>query len=379
MPKPKVLYIPLWYPSNRREGVSGVFNREHVMAMKPYVGVTVLHFMTDERRKGLHLDVRTFEDEGVPTYEITTGLSPIPKTSIFTWAYNLYRAIDRVIAHTGRPDVLHAQDDNSWVVGYYARKHGIPYVISQHWTKIIGGRLNSVEKILYRKSFQNAAVILPAHYNARIEYERMHFYGKIMWLPNVYNPKIFYSGDNHRELILLHASGFTGQKRVPNIIQAFDIILKTHPDAKLVLAGDGDLYEIKALIKKLGIGQNIECRGFLSKAELAAEMRRAKGFVFPSSFETFGCVLMEAMACGTPVLTTRVGGIPGVVPDENYGILVEVGDVQAIAEGMTKMLEETHGLDTEMIQRRAQNLFSSEAVGKRLLDIYVQAIRKDDA
>lgn len=373
--RPKVLYIPLWYPSKRTKGVSGVFNREHVMAMKPYVDVTVLHFMTDYDRKGLRLDMRSFEDEGVLTYEITTGLSPIPKTSIFSWSYNLYRAIKMVIAEIGRPEILHAQDDNSWVVGRYARKHGIPYVISQHWTKILKGNLKWYEKELFKKSFKHACAVLPAQQNSKEAYKKFGLEANVIWLPNTYNPDVFYVGEVVRENILVHVSGMTPQKRVYDIVRAFGKMEKRYPDAKLILVGDGpNKKDIVTFVRENGLQDKIIFTGFLPKSEVARWMQKAKGFVFPSSYETFGCVLMEAMACGTPVLTTRVGGIPGVVPDEAHGILVEVGDIRAIAEGKASMLEDKHQLDTLKIAEEMKERFSMSAVGRRIAEIYHQCL-----
>lgn len=71
---------------------------------------------------------------------------------------------------------------------------------------------------------------------------------------------------------------------------------------------------------------------------------------------------MEAMACGCPVLTTRVGGIPAVVRN-GEGLFVDVGDIAAIADGMKSMLRGEHGLDTERISTTAVERFSREVVG----------------
>jgi glycosyltransferase involved in cell wall biosynthesis len=102
--------------------------------------------------------------------------------------------------------------------------------------------------------------------------------------------------------------------------------------------------------------------GYLPKLDLANLMRRACGFIFPSEAETFGCVLMEAMACGCPVLTTRVGGIPAVVR-EGEGLYVEVGNIDQIAAGMIQLLDGVHGLDLDRISRATRERFSYKSVG----------------
>ena len=67
----------------------------------------------------------------------------------------------------------------------------------------------------------------------------------------------------------------------------------------------------------------VNFHGYLAKPALAGLMQRAAGFVLPSRVETFGCALIEAMSCGCPVLTTRVGGVPAVVPDGD-GVFTQI-------------------------------------------------------
>jgi glycosyltransferase involved in cell wall biosynthesis len=113
--------------------------------------------------------------------------------------------------------------------------------------------------------------------------------------------------------------------------------------------------------------KSFQFHGAVSKQDLAALMRQSSGFVFASEAETFGCVLMEAMACGCPVLTTRVGGIPAVVRN-GEGLFVDVGDIIQMANGMRRLLNGTHGLDLERISRETRTRFNHQAVGRILHD-----------
>jgi glycosyltransferase involved in cell wall biosynthesis len=112
--------------------------------------------------------------------------------------------------------------------------------------------------------------------------------------------------------------------------------------------------------------------GVLSKPEIAALMRRSSGFILVSDAETFGCVLMEAMACGCPVLTTRVGGIPAVVRDGD-GLFTEVGDINQVARGMQRLLDGTHGLELERISHETRTRFGHETVGGLLHKEHLEA------
>jgi glycosyltransferase involved in cell wall biosynthesis len=103
-------------------------------------------------------------------------------------------------------------------------------------------------------------------------------------------------------------------------------------------------------------------------------MHRVCGLLLPSDAESFGCVLMEAMACECPVLTTRVGGIPAVVR-EGEGLFVEVGNIDQIAEAMQRLLNGTHGLDLHRISRKTRERFNLATVGRLLHEEHCRAAK----
>jgi Glycosyl transferases group 1 len=104
------------------------------------------------------------------------------------------------------------------------------------------------------------------------------------------------------------------------------------------------------------------------------------GFPLPpppkaSEFETFGCVLIEAMFCGCPVLTTKVGGIPTVVR-EGEGLFVDVGNIRAMVDCMIAMLDGKHQLDMEKVSRETRRRFSYSTVGLLLHQAHLAATSK---
>jgi glycosyltransferase involved in cell wall biosynthesis len=102
----------------------------------------------------------------------------------------------------------------------------------------------------------------------------------------------------------------------------------------------------------------------------------AAAFVCPSIYEPFGLINLEAMACGTPVIATRVGGIPEVVVDGETGWLVEPGDPAALAEALGRALAdpERGRRMGEAGRRRVEAHFTWERIAERTLDVYRQAI-----
>ncbi len=219
----------------------------------------------------------------------------------------------------------------------------------------------------YNKSLKHARIVLASSLEAPDYLKKYGIKANVRWFPNAFNSEIFYPGRTTTDdLNLLHVSDFTEQKRVPDIVEAFRIVLESYPNASLRIVGDGSARSaLEALADEQLPAGSFCFTGFLPKHLVAGEMRNSRGLIFPSSSETFGCVLMEAMACGCPVLTTQVGGIPAVVRN-GEGLFVNVGDIAAIADGMIRMLRGEHGLNTEQISITAFERFSREVVGMKL-------------
>jgi len=99
---------------------------------------------------------------------------------------------------------------------------------------------------------------------------------------------------------------------------------------------------IKATVKKFGLESSVDFPGFVEQKELIKLYRRALVFVYPSYYEGFGLPVLEAMACGTPVVTSNVSSLPEVAGDS--AILVDPYDVGSIAEGIKEALN-SHALE----------------------------------
>lgn len=132
------------------------------------------------------------------------------------------------------------------------------------------------------------------------------------------------------EKILMHISNFRPVKRVHDVIEVFHLVRQQMP-AKLLLIGEGpDLSAIRKLVCERGLGPDVF---YLGKQEDVAEViSLADVMLLTSEKESFGLVALEAMACGVPVVATKIGGLPEVVLDGKCGFLCEIGDVEAMAQ-----------------------------------------------
>jgi glycosyltransferase involved in cell wall biosynthesis len=133
---------------------------------------------------------------------------------------------------------------------------------------------------------------------------------------------------------------------VDSVLHAFSIIQKQHPEASLVVAGDGSRRRmLEALARELEL-RNIEFTGQVNHAQVTELYDRADIYLNGSLIDNQPLSLLEAFACGLPVVTTNAGGIPDIVSNEHTGLMVECGDHEGMAAAALRLLE-----DNELAQR----------------------------
>jgi len=207
--------------------------------------------------------------------------------------------------------------------------------------------------------------------------------GRIEVIPNFINTDRYRPGLEpcHRgtlapggEKILMHISNFRAVKRVEDVVEAFAVVARTLP-ARLVLVGDG-LERPRALerAETLGVADQVL---FLGKHTAVEELLScADLFLLPSESESFGLAALEAMACGVPVVASRVGGLPEVVPPE-AGFLLPLGDTQGMGEAALSLLQdpERHRKASAAARAVAEEKFSVDRVVPLYEDWYARILK----
>ena len=171
-----------------------------------------------------------------------------------------------------------------------------------------------------------------------------------------------------RGRIVLYAGNIKPHKNLDRLIPAFGLLKQRpgHEDLKLLIIGDEiDKYpSLRRRVEAAGVRQDVRFFGFVPEQTLAALYRLASVFAFPSLYEGFGLPPLEAMACGTPVVTSNVSSIPEVVGDA--AVLVDPYDAAAIADGLERVLSDG-ALRATLVKRglRARAALQLGALGAR--------------
>jgi glycosyltransferase involved in cell wall biosynthesis len=166
---------------------------------------------------------------------------------------------------------------------------------------------------------------------------------KISSMFNPQVPKDLKTMLNPNGPIILTISRVSPEKGLHFLIDALKIVSEEFPNVKVVVKGSSNKkYEmfLKELVKKYGLQPNIAFLGFSPYAEISRYIACADLFVLPSISEGTPVSVLEAMATGIPVVSTRVGGIPELIKDDYNGLLVQPGDTKALAEAIIRILSD---------------------------------------
>lgn len=144
-----------------------------------------------------------------------------------------------------------------------------------------------------------------------------------------------------RSRYLLCVAMHNEKKGIDVLLQGFARIQNNHPLLRLVLAGDGPLRpQFEKLASSLGIAERVDFLGRQNRRQVMDLLRGCEIFVLASRSEPFGIVLLEAMACQKPIISTRVGGIPEIIEHKENGILIPPDNPAALAEALTVLLDD---------------------------------------
>lgn len=175
--------------------------------------------------------------------------------------------------------------------------------------------------------------------------------------------------DGHADdTLLLYVGRLSTEKRIGDL----RAVLEQLPHTRLALVGSGPA---RADLERHFAGTNTVFMGYMQGEELSQAYASADVFVFPSALETFGLVVVEAMAAGLPVVASRVGGIPDVVEIGRTGYTFDVGDTAALVEGVRQA---TQSRDHRAMMGQAARDFavtqSWPAMMDEVVDLYVRLL-----
>jgi glycosyltransferase involved in cell wall biosynthesis len=167
------------------------------------------------------------------------------------------------------------------------------------------------------------------------------------------------------------------EKGLQVLVRAMPIILAQHPPAKVVIAGKGpELESLRSLAWQLGVGEKVLLTGFIADEDRDRLFKIADCAVFPSLYEPFGIVALEAMAAKCPVVVSEVGGLKDVVQHGKTGITVYPDDPESLAWGIVHTLQhpEWAAARIKRAYRAVREHYNWDRIAEMTTEVYRQVI-----
>lgn len=255
-----------------------------------------------------------------------------------------------------KPDLVHANVlHNSMLFAVWLKKiYNIPFVITEHWTALQKDNLQKTSQNILQiaKLIGNqAAYILPVSNNLLESLEEIGIKTRKKVISNVVSTEIFHIEQNEYAVPqFLHISSLIPRKKADRIIA---VAKKLHDDGfkfTLEIGGDGDFQKLQKQINQLKAENYISTFGEISYQKVAEKMKNSNCFILFSENETQGCVVLESFACGVPVISTAVGGVPEFI-QENFGILIEKNNEAQLYNAMKSIIENKEHFETQEVLR----------------------------
>lgn len=388
----KILMLTWEYPPRIVGGIARVVNDLSKRLIKDGHDVYVITY-----KEG---NVPYYEnDKGVHVYRVDNYM--INANNFIDWTmqlnFNMISKAAEIINKEGKFDVIHAHD---WLVAYAAKtlkeSFGIPLVSTIHATE--AGRnsgihtpdqkyVNDTEWML---TYESSEVIVNSKF-MKNDLQRLFGlpYEKINVVPNGINTTVYnglerdydfrrkYAMDN--EKIILFMGRLVYEKGVQHLISAMPKILSGYHDAKLIIAGKGGMLDqLKEQVNAMGLGNKVYFTGYLNAKQVSKMYKCADVSVFPSTYEPFGIVALEAMLAGVPTVVSDVGGLNEIVEHRVDGMKSYAGNPNSLADSILELLLNPELCDkvTKKAKQKVKNEYNWAKIAQDTYFTYEKAICK---
>ena len=384
----KALWLCSWYP-HPGDPYEGDFIQRHAKAVSVFIPTTV--FYTSQAGTGINVnkDWHIEQQTDAVTENIIffrykkTGIKPVDKFIYNLKYFQSYKkAITEYVNGEGKPDIVHVHIPlKAGMIGRWInRKWGIPYIVSEHSAHYT----TLSEDNFFAKSFFHRYNVKRVIKDAIAVTNVSEAGGKILKslfgltnarvIHNTVDTKLFYFGNRAvSKFRFIHVSTLADhQKNIEGILIAVSLLAKRRSDFEMVIVGPAN-NKLREKATSPVLAPVVSFTGEISYPEVALQMQQASALVLFSRYENFPCVIIEALCCGLPVISSDTGGIKEAVSEEN-GFLVQSENEEQLLEAMNRMMNEYHIYNRSKIATEASQLYSYHAIGKKFYELYREVI-----
>ena len=318
--------------------------------------------------------IQAWDDEGVKVTVFSSFFPPRVYPIYLVGLRNRQwkKLFDAVETNSGIPDVIHVHYPAMLMIADALKEYhdkGTRIVATEHWTKVLGKKFDSIELREYKK-YSNVldriiCVGSPLKNSVR---ELIGMDGEVV--PNIVNELFKPSKKSHDDYRFVAVGRLVKVKQFDKIIEAFCDCFLGQKDISLTIVGSGEeMQKLRKIIVDRHAESQVQLVGSQSRAKTAEIVSNSDSLICYSTFETFGVPIIEAWACGLTTTTTTAAAVIDNF-DDRLGVEVDYRDFDGLKKALKYIYEHRNEYDKEFISKFSLKYFSEDSIYSRLNKIY---------
>lgn len=369
-----ILFLCGWYPSKVLP-TNGDFIQRHAEAISLLHKVSVLHIISDKNL----VEKTKIENKTINGVNTFIGYTKHTQNPILKFI-RFWQTYVSILKKVGSFNVVHL--NTLFPFGLFAlhlkwfKKK--PFIISEHWTRYLKPNSKSIhfiEKKMSKLICKNASFICPVSNFLGKSMQEIGLKGNYVTVGNVINTNVFsYSEEKNKNFTITHVSSMLDdQKNISGMLRvAKQLENKIGNFTWQFIGGDNSKYQ--KLISELDFKKaKIEFINHISQKELTTYLQQANLYVSFSNYETFGVVMIEALACNTPVISTNTGILPEL-KNEGHFKIINIKNEEELLNSILDFKEEPIN-KSKKIHTFIANNFGQLAIANQFSSLYFKSLK----
>ena len=386
-----ILIIPSWYYTSYKP-YQGIFFRKQAHALKRIghkVGVIYPGFVPIYeafKSKCFFPNDYVDYDSGIPTFrhDCFTWLPMLPHGKAFLFIRKGLQLFKYYLSNFGKPSLIHAH--GAIYAGALAacikKIYSIPLIITEHSSNIALGNIRKWQSTYLRNAYRAADIKIAVSPQLGLKLQNLYRDWSTDWycLPNIIDNRFIKKSAKKFEkrfdqpFTFLNIGSLVQIKRHDILLHAFSKAFKKSNEVTLHIGGEGPLKNrLIKLSEKLGVSRRVKFLGGLNRDEVISSLQNCNVFVSSSSYETFGVALIEALACGKPVIAVNSGG-PEFIVNKDNGLLVPPANIDFLSKALVEMKDKYTEYNPELIRKDCIKRFNEDTIMHKLSNLYKKAL-----
>ena len=377
----RVWILPSWYFKEGSGDLQGrMFHAYAKSLIRSGIDASIVYAELNQRQPLKKLETFAIED-GVPTWRIRQFSIPkINRVAASVWKKNYVNVILDLIENNGRPDLIHAQ---SYLAGSGAsgvkKKTGIPFIVTERLSDFLTNQIPSRYKSLIRNTFDSADRITCVSPGLRSHLQRFTT-KQIDVIPNYFDPALFHCDADikkNEKFTWVSIGEPSHTKGLDMLLHAFGKLKTSIPSFRMQLMLIDEIKEKPGLMKivdQYHMANDVTWTGLISQHQLGYILRSSHALISASRVESFGKAIIEALACGIPVIATRTDGANYILENGDLGILSATIDVDGLKDAMHELLKQYDNYKGDAISAATGMRFNEEVVIDMWKKLYAEVL-----